>query len=106
MAPLPIIRGGTRVERIKDQNPPCRWCPKIPREIVNPTPADAVELNGRNWLAYRHYLECKATGDFPRDAIVRRNAALIMRVEEVAAEVRSSGAGARAMLLAMMQKGK
>jgi hypothetical protein len=34
-------------------------------------------LNRKNLMAYRHYLECYAVGDFPEDPIVRNNARLI-----------------------------
>lgn len=42
------------------------------------------ELSARNQRAYRHYLECVATGTFPDDPIVRRNAAIIRQAERVA----------------------
>ena len=42
-------------------------------------------MKPHNWRAYNHYLECKATGCWPDDWIVRRNAALILAVEESAA---------------------
>lgn len=34
-------------------------------------------------MAYRHYLECKATGHFPDDPIVRQNAGTIRMIEDV-----------------------
>jgi len=39
---------------------------------------------------YRHYRECKAVGSFPDDPVVRRNAAAIRDVEEVAEQNRQS----------------
>lgn len=39
-------------------------------------------LTRANLQAYEHYLECKATGTFPDDPIVRRNAAMIRMAEE------------------------
>ena len=39
-------------------------------------------LSAENRQCYRHYLECKAVGDFPKDWTVRRNAAIIRRIEE------------------------
>ncbi|MEQ8788878.1 MAG: hypothetical protein RIC55_21380 [Pirellulaceae bacterium] len=39
-------------------------------------------MRQRNTLAYEHYLRCRATGQFPIDAIVARNAAIIRSIEE------------------------
>lgn len=36
-------------------------------------------LTAKNRLAFQHYLECKATGSFPDDPIVSRNAEIIDR---------------------------
>ena len=36
----------------------------------------------QNWAAFQHYRECRATGQFPDDQIVRRNAALIRSEED------------------------
>ena len=49
-------------------------------EVRGPNP-DA-ELSARNWQAYQHYMEHKAVGRFPDDAIVRHNAGLIRMVED------------------------
>lgn len=62
--------------------PPCYSCPKIPEDSDGPRPGLAVELSDRNLFAYQHYLECRAVGQFPDDAIVRRNAAIIRGVED------------------------
>lgn len=61
---------------------PCHKCPKIPDSAPTKTRRHAVELSEQNWQAYQHYRECKATGSFPADSIVRRWAALILTVEE------------------------
>lgn len=42
--------------------------------------------------AYVHYLECRATGTFPDDPLVRRNAAAIRAVEDSVARIRSEQA--------------
>lgn len=42
--------------------------------------AYAQELSERNLLALQHYQRCKAVGQFPDDALVRRNAAIIAGV--------------------------
>lgn len=84
-----VERSGKPVLRLPKQKTPCAWCPKIvPGDP--PEPASAQELTARNRSAYLHYLECKATGQFPADAIARRNAALIKRVEDDAEEVRGT----------------
>lgn len=57
--------------------PPCRTCIGCPKG----TPENSRELSPKNRLAYEHYLQCRAVGDFPKhDAIVRRNAAIILGV--------------------------
>jgi len=57
--------------------PPCRLsgCPKG-------TPENSIELSQKNLQAWHHYQECRAVGNFPDDPIVRRNAALIKRIED------------------------
>ena len=72
---------GTPVLRPKGTKTPCFWCPKIPPE-TKPCPENAEELSERNTAAYLHYLECAAIGEFPKDAIVHRNAALIRDVKD------------------------
>lgn len=64
---------------------PCHQCPKIPSG-VEPSPLNAIEMTDQNWQAYTHYLECKAIGRFPDDPIVRRNAAIIRRLEDAVAQ--------------------
>lgn len=41
-------------------------------------------LSEKNLKAYRHYLECQATGQFPDDSLVRRNARIIRWATEKA----------------------
>lgn len=85
-------RGDKDNERRSDNPPPCFRCPKVPlqrrKQPINkvplPTWRDAHELSAMNQIAYHHYLECKAVGQFPDDAIVRRNAGLIRQAEEIA----------------------
>lgn len=96
---------GTPIPRIKGQRPRCEWCPKVP-EGDPPEPASAVEMNQRNWSAYRHYLECKAIGQFPDDPMVRKNASIIRQIEEQAAELRNASMSANRMLRSLMIFGK
>ena len=79
---------GLNIRRLKGMEPPCRWCPKIPANAVQ-IPKNAVELSERNAVAYMHYRRCKAVGRFPVDAIVERNAALILSIEEEVAADRA-----------------
>lgn len=46
------------------------------------TPNDPKGLSAKNAQALRHYLECQAIGQFPDDAIVKRNARIIAQVYE------------------------
>lgn len=75
------FRGGKPIRRYKGFPPPCMVlsasCPKG-------KPDGMSELTARNWRAYQHYLECKAVGSFPDDAIVRRNARYIRQAEDAA----------------------
>jgi hypothetical protein len=72
-------RSGRLVPRPPGAPPPCRiaglGCPKG-------TPENPIGLNAINREAYRHYRECRATGNFPDDPIVRRNAAIIREQED------------------------
>jgi hypothetical protein len=70
---LPVLRIGAT---------PCHKCPKIPSDAPVKGRAFAVEMSQQNWLAYEHYLECRAVGQFPADPIIRRWASLIRRVED------------------------
>lgn len=60
------------------------------------SPATAEELSEKNWRAWGFHQECAAVGKFPDDDIVRRNAALIKRIEDMAAEVRRTRAAVAA----------
>lgn len=87
-----VERGGKAVKRPKGTPTPCAWCPKIPPG-ERPVPANAVELSDKSTAAYAHYLECRAVGDFPRDAIVLRNAGLIRHAEDAAERVERAQVG-------------
>jgi hypothetical protein len=72
-------RSGRLVVRPNGTHPPCRiagvGCPKG-------TPENQRALSAANRAAWRHYRECRATGLFPDDPLVRRNAAIIRDVED------------------------
>ncbi len=70
---------------------------KLPCEYILPngqtkcpkgSPHAGRALTEANYEAYDHYLQCRATGSFPDDPIVRRNAAVIRAVEDSVADQR------------------
>lgn len=79
-------RDGRPKPRPKGTHPPCRAklgaCPKG-------TPENPKSLSEKNVAAFRHYLECKAVGDFPNDAVVRRNAGIIRFTEDGCSELQA-----------------
>lgn len=77
----PVEKGGQKFRRPLGTLPPCGSCPKIP-EGAAPIPESAIELSQKNLRAYWHGEECRATGVWPDDPIIRRNAAILMRVRE------------------------
>ncbi len=72
------------VLRLLSQPPPCGTCPKIPKDAPVKHWDHAVQLSDKNWRAYQYYLECRAVGQFPDDAIVRRNARIIRAIQDEA----------------------
>ena len=79
---------GTDELRLRDWScpPPCQ----TPKGCPVGTFDKPVRLTPENRLAYDHYLECKAVGEFPNDSIVRRNAAIIARAEQWHAEAQAN----------------
>lgn len=70
---LPILRGGEKQPR--DGVTLCQTpagCPKG-------TPENPKSLSPKNRLAWNHFRGCAATGTFPDDPIVQRNARLIRK---------------------------
>ena len=101
MARNPSERGGKVLERLPGPlfAPKFHICPKIPKGVF-PKPENAVELSEKNWLAYRHFMECRSIGTFGEagsDAIVRRNAFLIDKVRDECKEVQ----GLRSSVIAL-----
>jgi hypothetical protein len=72
-------QSGRPIPRAAGNEPPCR---RGPDKCPKGHPAAGRELTEVNWQAYMHYLECKATGNFPADPIVSRNAGVIRGVED------------------------
>lgn len=67
---------------------PCWKCPKVPEDAPTRTSHHAVEPSERSRVVWRHYRECKATGRFPDDDLVRANAAVIAGIEEAVERLR------------------
>jgi hypothetical protein len=57
-------------------------CMTSPKACAKVSPTAGVELNEINLRAFEHYQECKSTGHFPDDPIVKQNAAIISRLEK------------------------
>ncbi len=73
-------RDGKIVERLPIFPAPCRTdkgCPKG-------NPESPRSLMSENERCYEHYRECRAVNQFPDDPVVRRNAAAIRDVEDLA----------------------
>jgi hypothetical protein len=75
---------GNDMPRFQGMATPCSSCPKVVASAEQKRTLHflqlrsmAVELNDRNRQAYKHYLECRAVGQFPDDAVVRQNAVII-----------------------------
>lgn len=66
------LRGEHRPE---DQPVPCETTTGCPRGHYS----DPVCLSPKNEMAFKHYRRCVATGSFPDDPIVSRNAAIIRK---------------------------
>lgn len=65
-----LDENGKERPRPPGTSPNCKACPKGPEPFVG-------GLSERNAAVYLHFLECRAVGHFPDDAIVRRNARII-----------------------------
>jgi len=78
-----VQRAGLPVVRPPGVPTPCHKCPKIP-DGAEPVRSNAGELDDRGFQAYRHYLECRAVGQFPDDPIVRRNARIFRAAHDAA----------------------
>ncbi len=86
---------GDFVERLPTVPAPCRreGCPKG-------TPENPKVLSNKNMLAYQHWKECKAVGQFPDDPIVRQNAAIIQEIHDQSKELK------QIQMMGMMLTGK
>ncbi|QDT94359.1 hypothetical protein [Gimesia algae] len=88
---------GEPVERVLPA--PCHN-PKHPKGCPKGTPENPKTLSLKNQKAYQHWRECKATGNFPDDDIVRHNAAILQDMADSAAEQKQF------QLFSMMMTGK
>lgn len=79
---LHLDKSGNPIPRPKGSRPPCELVKDTPLDVrrracAKVSPESDIALNSRNLEAFQHYRECKATGHFPNDPIVRENAAII-----------------------------
>ncbi len=84
-----LTRGGEPVKRPRGGRTPCATCPKVPAGTPSPSPAAAVELSEEHRQALRFYRECRATGEFPADPLVRFLAAAFRAAEDHCDKVHS-----------------
>lgn len=70
---------GQPIRRNLQRNPPA--CRVRGQGCVKGTPEKPLTLSRKNLRAYRHYLRCRALGNWPDDSLVRRNAGIIMEAE-------------------------
>lgn len=78
----PVMKGGKPLLRPVDSVLLCQTkagCPKG-------TPENPKSLSPKNRLAWNHFRDCAAVGQFPDDPIVRRNARVIRAAMAVAAK--------------------
>src|SRR5262249_39242508 len=71
--------GQKRIPRAPGTATPCLSCPRG-RETGRPSPE--LELSARSRLTLARYYEAKAGAPLPDDEILRRNCALLRRVED------------------------
>lgn len=69
--------GKTYLKRLPQCPPPCDTCPKTEGQKERKRANACQGLSEQNQRCLQHFLECKAVGQFPDDAIVRRNAGII-----------------------------
>ncbi len=66
---------------------PCGSCPKIPPDervlpwARSPCVGRRYEATARTRAILHHYEECRAVGQFPDDALVRRHAAILHQID-------------------------
>lgn len=87
----PEMRRGRPAPRPAGVGPPCRRCAKG-------GPDKFSDLLPQNAMALQHYQECSATGNFPSDPIVARNASLLKQVEKEVDRARRSDEMKAAMM--------
>ena len=90
-------RNGKPVRRPKGSKPACGYPGRFKDDkhpdgtgCAKVSPESNASLTPENQLCYQHYLECRAVGQFPDDAVVRRNAATIRQVEETIERIDSN----------------
>lgn len=76
-------RGSTPEKRVYyERDSTCPADCRTPKGCPKGTAENPIELSESNRRAIEHYRECVAVGSFPNDDIVRRNAAIIRRIDD------------------------
>lgn len=83
-------RTGEPLKRLGPQYAPCRMhaAGKRTKGCPKGTPEEPLTLSHQNEIAYQFHAECKATGEFPPDPLVRRRAVIIEDVKKFCEEKR------------------
>ena len=65
---------------------PCDRCPRTAHlPLKDRQQENALDVTELTLQIYQHYRECRATGQFPNDGLVRYHAALIRGIEDAVA---------------------
>lgn len=100
MGPPTMLESGKQMPRPVGCPTPCHQCPKVPSGAPERTRKYAIDPTEKSMEAIRHYQQCQAIRRVPLDAIVERNAGLILPIEQEAEVVRTqNAAGLIALLL-------
>lgn len=71
-----------RLDEPRERDAGCPPLCRTKKGCPKGTPENPQSLTPENEMAYQHYRECRAVGEFPDDPVVRRNAAFIRSVED------------------------
>lgn len=105
MGPLVMLESGQPMKRPAGCQTPCYMCPKVPKSATEKTRASAIEPTEKSLTAIRHYQQCAAVRDFPKDEIVYRNAGILSDATKQA-DIANSREDATTLALMLLAGGK